>query len=62
MNARILRKARTDEAKRIRRIYGDNSGKCKFADRYYYPADDGCSNALTSVLKDNYVMIEYEQI
>ncbi len=62
MKAKILRKARTDEVKRIRRIYGDDGGGyCKFADRYYYPAEDGCSNTLTSVLKDNYVLIRYDK-
>lgn len=61
MNARILRKARTEEAKRIRKLYGDNSGKCKFSDRYYYPAKDGCSNTITSVQKDNYILLAYEK-
>ena len=55
-DAAILRGYRTEHAKAVRRKYGDNSGKCKFSDRYFMPATDGCSNALTSVLKDNLVI------
>lgn len=57
MKAAILRRYRTDEAKRIRRLYGDNSGMCRFSDRYLYPALDGVSNTITTVLKDNLLMV-----
>ena len=56
----ILRGARTDEAKAIRRQYGDNKGRCHFADRFYFPFRGGYCFALTSVLKDNLIHVEYQ--
>ena len=56
----MLRTARTDKAKAIRRQYGDDSGRCHFADKYYFPFKGGYCFALTSVLKDNLVHVEYQ--
>lgn len=55
----ILRAVRTEEAKAIRRIFGDR-GHCRFANRYYLPATDGCANTITGVQKDNLLMVEYD--
>ncbi len=55
----ILRGVRTDHAKAVRRLYGDRGGRCRFSDRYYLPATDGCSNTITGIQKDNLLFVEY---
>ena len=44
----ILRSDRTEQAKAIRRQYGDASGKCLFKDRILRPAVDGCAATITA--------------
>ena len=35
-------------------------GHCHFSDRNFLPATDGCSNTITGILKDNLLLIEYD--
>ena len=56
----MLRGVRTEHARAMRRIYGDRGGQCRFSDRNYLPATDGCSNTITGIQKDNLLLIEYE--
>lgn len=49
----FLTPVRTEEGRRLRRIYGDTEG---FRHRHLVPRTDGCSNTLTTVLKDNLIM------
>ena len=49
----FLTPQRTDEGRRLRRIYGDAKG---FRCRHLVPRADGCSNTLTTILKDNLIM------
>lgn len=49
----FLTPQRTDEGRRLRRIYGDAKG---FRYRHLVPRADGCSNTLTTILKDNLIM------
>lgn len=58
--AKCLRYKRTDYAKKIRKEY--ESGKvherrCNM--REYTLRNDECSNTLTGVLKDNYILVDY---
>ena len=53
----ILRRRRTEHAKAVRRKYGDVGGHCKFRDAMWYPATDGCCNAITTFEKDNYLLV-----
>lgn len=54
-----MRRERTDELKRKRRMYGDRGGHLHFSEHKFVPRTDGISNAITTFDKDNYVMIEY---
>lgn len=56
----MLRLDRTEEAKRLRRLYGDSNAKFS-AGKYLAPRNDDCSNCVTSVEKDNLLML-YEEI
>lgn len=56
----ILRRVRTEELKAIRRKFGDTGGRCHFRDHALRSREDGCSNALSTFDKDNYVLITYE--
>ena len=60
VSSAVLRGVRTEHARAVRRIYGDKGGHCRFSDRNYLPATDGCSNIITGVQKDNMLLIEYE--
>lgn len=60
MKFRILRPCRTEKAKAIRRKYGDRGGYCKFKDKMFLPAEDGNSNTITSIQKDNLLHCEYD--
>lgn len=57
----MLRSERTPHAKMMRRLYGDGSGMCRFADKYYVMATDGIANTLTAGIdKFNLLCLEYE--
>ena len=60
VSSAVLRGVRTEHARAVRRIYGDRGGYCRFSDRNYLPASDGCSNTITGVQKDNLLIVEYE--
>lgn len=60
VSSSVLRGVRTEHARAVRRIYGDRGGYCRFSDRNYLPASDGCSNTITGVQKDNLLIVEYE--
>lgn len=58
INAFVLRPVRTDYGKRIRKKY--ESGEIKVSRHtmtQLEPRFDGIANTLTTVLKDNYIMI-----
>lgn len=46
---------RTDEAREIRKRYGDNSGMCRFSDKESYPGESGVCSCITSVQKDSLI-------
>lgn len=52
----ILKTQRSEEMKAIRR----NHGLERFENREYAPRTDGISNTLTTVLKDNLIIVTYE--
>lgn len=56
----VLKNRRTDEGKAVRRLYGDNSGMCSFADRQLFPSSACWSNTVTGVDKDNLMLVEYD--
>jgi len=60
VSSAVLRGVRTEHARAVRRIYGDRGGHCHFSDRNFLPATDGCSNTITGILKDNLLLIEYD--
>lgn len=55
----LLKPERTEEAKRIRRLIGDNGG-VRFANRVCKPHPPIVSNTISTVLKDNLLLYEYE--
>lgn len=55
--AAILRRFRTEHARQVRRMYGDTSGMCRFGDCYFRPDWGGVSNTITTVLKDNLLLV-----
>lgn len=48
---------RTEEGRAIRKVVGDREN---FRHRCLEPRTDGCSNVLSTVLKDNLIMEYYE--
>ena len=56
----VLKNRRTDEGKAVRRLYGDNSGMCRFSDRQLFPSSACWSNTVTCVDKDNLMLVEYD--
>lgn len=55
----LLKSERTEEAKRIRRLIGDRGG-VRFAHRVWKPHPLTISNTISTVLKDNLLLYEYE--
>lgn len=56
----ILQPVRTEHARLVRRIHGDRGGHCRFSDRQWLPSPAPWSNTITSVLKDNLLLVEYD--
>lgn len=57
----MLRSQRTEHAKLVRRVHGDDSGMCRFADKVFFMALDGIANTLTAGQdKFNLLEIEYD--
>lgn len=55
----VLRFHRSENAKRLRRVYGDNSGMIRFQDKALTLDPQDTANTLTSGLKDNLIIIVY---
>lgn len=56
----VLKRRRTERAKVTRRMCGDNSGMCRFADKELFASDALCSNTVTSCVdKDCLILVEY---
>lgn len=55
----FLTPIRTEEGRRFRRLHGDAEG---FRHRHLVPRTDGCSNTLTTILKDNLIMGLQQQL
>jgi len=51
----ILKMKRTEEEKQRRHIYGDVGAKFS-ASKFYEPSNDGCSNTISTITKDNMLM------
>jgi len=52
-----LRMVRTEEGKRVRKAYENHEIECGFNEnRKAEPRTDGCSNTISTVQKDNYIM------
>lgn len=59
MNAWCLRKERTEYGKKIRKQYDNHLIFEKRANMTtLVPRNDGLSNTITTVLKDNYIMVK----
>jgi len=61
MNARILKRERTELEKARRHKYGDGGGKVSKGKRWII-SRDFLSNTITTVTKDNIPIEEYEKI
>ena len=60
MFAQVLKPERTEYGKRIRKQYELGYVKEKWCNmRKLAPRNDGISNTLTTVLKDNYLILAY---
>lgn len=55
-----LRYGRSEEMKRWRRLVGDNGG-IKFQGAIAMARYDGCINSLTTILKDNLIMTQWQR-
>lgn len=55
----ILKPERAEEAKRIRKLIGDNGG-VRFAHHVFRPHPPIVTNTISTVLKDNLLLYEYE--
>lgn len=55
----FLTPIRTEEGRRLRRLHGDAED---FRHRHLVPRTDGCSNTLTTILKDNLIMGLQQQL
>lgn len=58
-----VQRRRTEHARLMRRLYGDNGGMCRFNDKLLLPPRQPLTvmSCITSVAsKDNLVWIEYE--
>ncbi len=58
MTIRVLTKARTELGKCIRRNYKDDIG-VPMTGRKYIPSPHPWANTVTSISKDNYLLISY---
>lgn len=56
----VLIYRRMDEGKAVRRLYGDDSGMCRFTDRELVSSYSSWSNTVTGFSKDNLMLVEYE--
>lgn len=56
----VLKRRRTESARITRRMYGDNSGMCRFADKEMFASDSLYSNTVTTCVdKDCLILVEY---
>lgn len=53
-----MRQHRTDHARLIRHLYGDKGGGVKFSDKVYLIDRSGIAGAITTLAKDNLILIE----
>ena len=56
-SSHMLRPRRTEEAKAYRHLHGDVG--CRFADRYLEAVPDPWSNCISTVQKDNLILVTY---
>lgn len=57
-HAYIITPVRTEEARRLRSIYGDSVGR--YADKHLRASTNEWSNTISTVTKDNLLLVCYE--
>lgn len=60
INVFSVKRERTEYCKAIRRIYGDNSGMCRFSDKQMSVGTEVMSTIMTLPSKDNLAMELYD--
>lgn len=58
--SRVLKRERTDHCKKLRHIYGDNSGMCHFSDKKITIGGIVMNTVTTLPSKDNLIFEIYE--
>lgn len=56
----VLTRERTDEARRLRRIYGDRGGHIKFQEKRIVCSTNLYAHTVTTFQKDNMMLVEWQ--